>query len=70
MKSKMFNETNRENILKSFGFEKSIGAIKMGCCASCGVSVEESDFRNPISIKEFHISGMCQHCQDSIFGED
>lgn len=28
------------------------------------------DFRNADSQKEFTISGMCQSCQDSVFGED
>ena len=26
-------------------------------------------FRDGISIKEYRISGMCQTCQDSVFGE-
>lgn len=29
------------------------------------------DFRNSLSLREFHISGMCQKCQDEVFeGED
>lgn len=27
-------------------------------------------FRNLLSLKEFAISGMCQECQDSVFGRD
>jgi hypothetical protein len=27
-------------------------------------------FRNEISAREYYISGMCQDCQDSVFGED
>lgn len=27
-------------------------------------------FRNELSAKEYYISGMCQHCQDSVFGAD
>jgi len=25
-------------------------------------------FRDELSIKEYHISGMCQKCQDEVFG--
>lgn len=27
-------------------------------------------FRNEASAREYYISGMCQSCQDSVFGED
>lgn len=27
-------------------------------------------FRNEVSAKEYYISGMCQACQDSVFGVD
>lgn len=27
-------------------------------------------FRNKLSAKEYYISGMCQHCQDSVFVAD
>jgi hypothetical protein len=39
-----------------------------GMCPCCGASVNESDFRDTLSVKEFGISGMCQSCQDSVFG--
>ena len=28
------------------------------------------EFRNEISMREFEISGLCQKCQDSVFGVD
>lgn len=31
---------------------------------------DAKEFRNEISRKEYTISGMCQECQDLIFGED
>ena len=37
-------------------------------CATCGADVELDSFKDELSLKEFHISGMCQHCQDSVFG--
>lgn len=27
-------------------------------------------FRDELSAKEYYISGMCQRCQDKVFGED
>lgn len=39
-----------------------------GKCPTCGQPVGE--FKNDLSRKEFGISGMCQKCQDSVFGGD
>lgn len=37
-------------------------------CVTCGKEID--GFRNNISLKEYRISGMCQECQDGVFGED
>ena len=37
-------------------------------CATCGQDCLNVAFRDPLSWKEFQISGMCQKCQDSVFG--
>jgi len=37
-------------------------------CALCGKQAVK--FRNDVSIVEYSISGMCQECQDSVFGVD
>ena len=37
-------------------------------CVSCEVDVKLDDFREEISLREFHISGLCQTCQDGVFG--
>ena len=38
-------------------------------CVSCGVeNISEKSFRDDVSLREFHISGLCQVCQDKIFG--
>lgn len=36
-------------------------------CPTCGKPIGE--FRDDLSRKEFEISGMCQECQDSVFGK-
>ena len=34
----------------------------------CGKEVNPDEFRDEISRKEFCISGLCQECQDKVFG--
>ena len=41
-------------------------AIAGNSCVKCGEPAV--DFRDEISKKEFGISGLCQTCQDGIFG--
>ena len=43
-------------------------AIERKTCATCGASVTLDSFKDELSLKEFHISAMCQTCQDSVFG--
>lgn len=42
---------------------------EMSICPFCGVGIRESDFRDQLSVKEFRISGLCQRCQNEMFGE-
>ena len=56
--------------MKQAGFGKEVGMVEAGLCPDCGEEIEPDSFRNPISIKEFNISGMCQECQDNFFGKD
>lgn len=40
-------------------------------CVTCKTKIGTfSHFRNAISLREYAISGMCQKCQDSVFGPD
>ncbi len=41
-------------------------SIRHDKCVTCGDPVGE--FRDALRQKEFGISGMCQKCQDSVFG--
>lgn len=61
MKSDEINEFLRQ----TFGTDVN-GSVESGVCATCGKSV--GNFRDTVSEKEYHISGMCQSCQDSVFG--
>jgi hypothetical protein len=37
-------------------------------CPCCPTTFALEDLRDPLSVKEHGISGMCQKCQDSVFG--
>jgi len=43
-----------------------IEKLRKGICTTCQTKIE--GFNNEISLKEYRISGMCQSCQDSVFG--
>ena len=43
-------------------------AITSKPCTCCGSAVTLDSVVDELSLKEFHISGMCQTCQDSVFG--
>jgi len=42
--------------------------IEQKKCPTCNNDIGE--FRDEISKKEYKISGMCQKCQDEVFGEN
>ena len=42
--------------------------ILAGDCMTCNNECIDENFRDDCSIREYHISGMCQECQDNAFG--
>lgn len=49
--------------LATFGRERTFKE-----CVCCGTtSINKTDFHDATSLKEFHISGLCQYCQDEFF---
>lgn len=60
---------NKE-LLRQRGFDKEVDLVEKGLCPFCEKSIVMDEFRNDISRKEYEISGLCQKCQDKIFGED
>ena len=56
-------------LTRLFGFDRR-NHIKLAQCVpppiGCGKPV--NGFRDPLSAREFAISGLCQECQDSVFG--
>lgn len=65
-----YKHPSLEQALKDiFGIDR-VKVISDNVCATCGKPVTRLSFRNELSLKEYRISGMCQTCQDSVFGED
>lgn len=65
-KSPDMERTLNQAAMAMFGRERTPSQ-----CVTCGsLDVKDEDFRDPLSIKEFGISRMCQGCQDKTFGED
>ena len=59
-----------DNITKdTFGKSKT-DAEEEKVCVFCHKPINFKDFRNEISRKEYAISGICQKCQDDVFGKD
>lgn len=60
-------EQMKEDLAMMF-FGRSRNEMK---CVSCGSEkINEGDFRDEQSRKEFAISHFCQRCQDDVFGEE
>lgn len=58
-----------EGIMKALGFETEVLATKFEVCPICETEIYFRGFRDELSLKEYKISGMCQQCQDKIFGK-
>tara|TARA_R100000008_G_scaffold26216_1_gene14299 strand:- start:823 stop:1041 length:219 start_codon:yes stop_codon:yes gene_type:complete len=55
-----------ESLLTSITGVSRVGAVREASCVTCGG--EARIFRDDLSRKEYTISGMCQDCQDKVFG--
>ena len=59
-----------DNIMRQMGFDKEVEDVHNGICPSCKKQINPSEFRDDLSKREFKISGLCQQCQDEIFGTE
>jgi hypothetical protein len=55
-----------DSMTKSMFGRKRSTSINSRDCVSCGEVADE--FNDELSKKEYGISGLCQECQDSVFG--
>ena len=55
-----------KDIMKQAGFDEEMKLVEDEKCPICKKEITE--FKDELSRKEYEISGMCQQCQDDIFG--
>ena len=67
MKTQSMTATLDNISLRNLGRARSL-AIAARSCVTCGKRADI--FRDSLSVKEYHISGMCQKCQDEVFVEN
>lgn len=59
---------NKE-IMKQMGFGKQVELVEQHKCPFCETEIHgREDFKDDLSFKEYKISGLCQKCQDKMFG--
>lgn len=58
-----------KDIMKQAGFEEEVKSFEEKKCVFCKEPINMEDFRDAISKREYYISGICQNCQDDVFGE-
>jgi hypothetical protein len=63
-------EQQSADLLDILGIREMIAERKFGRCPFCHKQVQPEQFRNEISLREYRISGLCQGCQDEMFGVD
>jgi hypothetical protein len=49
---------------------KARARLQSGICPDCGCFDAASTLTSDLSRREFKITGLCQACQDSVFGSD
>lgn len=61
-------DMEKKSFLKSLGFRREVAMVEECICPLCAERVDEDEFRNEAFVKEFKSSGLCQGCQDTVFG--
>lgn len=56
-----------KDIMKTLGFDEELARVAENKCPICNKPI--GVFRDALSKREFEISGICQECQDKVFGE-
>lgn len=48
-------------------FPDLVKKVEQRKCPFCNKNINENDFKDKLSRKEYEISGICQECQDDFF---
>lgn len=65
----MANKSSEIKLALEQMFPGTITQVKIGRCPSCKKDIDPSTFRDSLSRREYGISGLCQECQDEVFGK-
>jgi hypothetical protein len=58
----------KKSFLRSLRFGREVLMVKECRCPLCADKVHEDEFRNEAFMKKFKRSGLCQGCQETVFG--
>jgi hypothetical protein len=58
----------KNNFLRSLRIRREVGKVEECTCPLCAEKINKKEFRNKTFIKEFESSGLCQGCQETVFG--
>jgi hypothetical protein len=56
-----------KDLMRKCGFNKEMDAVEQNLCPACRQPIGK--FRDKLSRREYEISGLCQKCQDGVFGK-
>jgi hypothetical protein len=59
---------DKKSFLRELGFWQEVAIVEDCRCSFCTERVDEDEFRNEVFMREFESSGLCQGCQDTVFG--
>lgn len=62
-------EEKKKQLLRMAGLGAKVALVEEGRCPTCGKLIEQKNFKDDLSRKEFELSGMCFECQKEVFGE-
>ena len=61
-------DIEKRSFLRELGFSQEVAIVEDCRCPFCTERVDEDEFRNEVFLREFESSGLCQGCQDTVFG--
>ena len=63
-----YKDQSIDAFLSSMTGRNRVATIASNTCMTCGGAADT--FKDEVSKREYAISGMCQSCQNSVFGKD
>lgn len=70
MKIPMSDKSEAVKLMIESSFPGTAAYIAEHKCPLCKKDIVEVEFVDALSVREYEISGLCQKCQDKVFGEE